>query len=104
MVDATRDASVSAGMVYPKGLARARVELLMADCGRPPDNLHEVALWADMLRVQGAELFYANVGDNQAIAIPETTDAIRALTGIVKNAHESTTKTNNALGIEAVFV
>ncbi len=76
----------------------------MADCGRPHDNLHEVALWADMLRVQGAELFYAYIVDHQAIVIPETTDAIRALTGIVKNAHESITKTNNALGIKAVFV
>ena len=42
--------------------------------------------------------------DNQAIVIPETIDAIRALTGIVKNANESIAKTNTALGIETVFV
>ena len=42
--------------------------------------------------------------DNQAIVIPETIDAIRALTGIVENAHESIAKTNTALGIETAFV
>ena len=67
------------------------VKELMADRGRPHDNLYEVALWADMLRVQGDELFYAYMVDNQAIyaytaenqaiVIPETIDAIRALTG-----------------------
>ena len=76
----------------------------MADRGRPHDNLYEVALWADMLRVQGDELFYAYMVDNQAIVIPETIDAIRALTGIVENANESIAKTNTALGIETAFV
>ena len=76
----------------------------MADRGRPHDNLYEVALWADMLRVQGDELFYAYMVDNQAIVIPETIDAIRALTGIVENADESIAKTNTALGIETAFV
>ena len=37
--------------------------------------------------------------DNQAFVIPETIDAIRALTGIVKNPTESIAKTNEALGI-----
>ena len=55
------------------------VKELMADLGRPHDNLYEVALWTDMLRVQGDELFYAYMVDNQAIVIPETIDAIRAL-------------------------
>jgi glyceraldehyde-3-phosphate dehydrogenase (NAD(P)) len=80
------------------------VKELMADRGRPHDNLYEVALWADMLRVQGDELFYAYMVDNQAIVIPETIDAIRALTGIVENANESIAKTNTALGIERAFV
>ena len=80
------------------------VKELMADRGRPHDNLYEVALWADMLRVQDDELFYAYMVDNQAIVIPETIDAIRAVTGIVQNANESIAKTNSALGIETVFV
>ena len=80
------------------------VKELMADRGRPHDNLYEVALWADMLRVQGDELFYAYMVDNQAIVIPETIDAIRALTGTVQDAATSIAKTNAALGIEGALV
>jgi glyceraldehyde-3-phosphate dehydrogenase (NAD(P)) len=72
------------------------VKELMADLGRPHDNLYEVALWADMLKVEGDELFYAYMvdnqaiyaytADNQAIVIPETIDAIRALTGQLRSS------------------
>ena len=34
------------------------VKEMMADLGRPHDNLYEVALWRDMLKVEGSELFY----------------------------------------------
>jgi glyceraldehyde-3-phosphate dehydrogenase (NAD(P)) len=71
----------------------------MADRGRPHDNLYEVALWADMLRVPGDELLYAYMVDNQAIVIPETIDAIRSLTGTVKDFRESIARTDAALGI-----
>jgi glyceraldehyde-3-phosphate dehydrogenase (NAD(P)) len=80
------------------------VKELMADRGRPHDNLYEVALWADMLRVQDDELFYAYMVDNQAIVIPETIDAIRALTGTVQDAATSIARTNAALGIEPALV
>lgn len=80
------------------------VKELMADRGRPHDNLYEVALWADMLRVQGDELFYAYMVDNQAIVIPETIDAIRALTGTMRIASESIVRTNIALGIETALI
>lgn len=80
------------------------VKELMADRGRPHDNLYEVALWADMLRVQDDEVFYAYMVDNQAIVIPETIDAIRALTGIVQDANESMARTNAALGVEAALI
>lgn len=75
------------------------VKELMSDCGRPRDNLYEVALWSDMLRVQGSELFYAYMVDNQAIVIPETIDAIRALSGAEQDANASMQRTNAALGI-----
>lgn len=75
------------------------VKELMADLGRPHDNLYEVALWSDMLKVEGDELFYAYMVDNQAIVIPETIDAIRALTGMISDAEESIAKTNATLGI-----
>ena len=75
------------------------VKELMADLGRPHDNLYEVALWSDMLKVAGDELFYAYMVDNQAIVIPETINAIRALTGTISNAKGSIDKTNATLGI-----
>ena len=88
-----------------KGLvALNAVKELMADRGRPHANLYEVALWADMLRVQGDELFYAYMVDNQAIVIPETIDAIRALTRTVNDASESIARTNAALGIQSDLV
>jgi glyceraldehyde-3-phosphate dehydrogenase (NAD(P)) len=80
------------------------VKELMADRGRPYNNLYEVALWADMLRIQDDEVFYAYMVDNQAIVIPETIDAIRALTGIAKDANESIAKTNAALGLETALI
>ena len=76
----------------------------MTDLGRPHDNLYEVALWADMLQVQGDELFYAYMVDNQAIVIPETIDAIRALSGILADANASIAKTNAALSVATVLV
>lgn len=61
--------------------------------------MYEVALWEDMLKVVVDELFYAYVVDNQAIVIPETIHAIRALTGIETDAQKSIFKTNKSLGI-----
>ena len=67
--------------------------------GRPWGDMYEVALWQDMLKVEGNELYYAYVVDNQAIVIPETIDAIRALTGIEESAERSIKKTNESLRI-----
>lgn len=77
------------------------VKELMSDKGRLRDNLYEVALWSDMLRVEGDELFYAYMVDNQAIVIPETIDAIRALTGREADGGQSIRRTNEALGISS---
>jgi glyceraldehyde-3-phosphate dehydrogenase (NAD(P)) len=70
----------------------------MADVGRPHANLYEVALWADSLAVQDNELFYNYMVDNQAIVIPESIDAIRALAGTA-SAAQSIQLTNQSLGI-----
>jgi glyceraldehyde-3-phosphate dehydrogenase (NAD(P)) len=80
------------------------VKELMADIGRPRDNLYEVALWEDLVTVRGDEAFYAYMVDNQAIVIPETIDAIRALTGREKDAQASIARTNAALGIGAKLI
>lgn len=99
-LDAFRTSSRIALIRMQDGLdALNAVKELMADIGRPHENLYEVALWSDMLRVQGDELFYAYMVDNQAIVIPETIDAIRALCGSEPNAAASIGKTNAALGI-----
>ena len=80
------------------------VKELMADVGRSHDNLYEVALWEDMLKVDGDELFYAYMVDNQAIVIPETIDAVRALAGREQEGEASIVRTNAALGIGEPFL
>ena len=86
---------------YDQGLvSNNTIKEMFLDMGRPWGDMYEVALWEDMLKVVGDELFYAYVVDNQAIVIPETIDAIRALTGIETDAHKSIKKTNESLGIK----
>ena len=85
---------------YDQGLvSNNTIKEMYLDMGRPWGDMYEVALWEDMLKVVGDELFYAYVVDNQAIVIPETIDAIRALTGIETDAAKSIAKTNESLGI-----
>lgn len=85
---------------YDDGLtANNVIKEWMLEKGRPYGDMYEVALWQDMLKVIGDELFYAYVVDNQAIVIPETIDAIRALTELETDAKESIRKTNESLGI-----
>ncbi|WP_262031337.1 type II glyceraldehyde-3-phosphate dehydrogenase [Microvirga sp. Mcv34] len=105
VLDALRASSRIALIRMSDGLAALNVvKEMMADIGRPHDNLYEVALWADMLRVEGDELFYAYMVDNQAIVIPETVDAVRALTGGEPDALASIRRTDAALGIGGALV
>lgn len=88
---------------YADGLpALNAVKELMADAGRPRSDLYEVALWEDMLKVQGDELFYAYMVDNQAIVVPETIDAIRALTRAETDGKASIARTDASMGIGRV--
>ncbi|SNZ01379.1 type II glyceraldehyde-3-phosphate dehydrogenase [Flagellimonas pacifica] len=85
---------------YEQGLvSNNTIKEMYLDMGRPWGDMYEVALWEDMLKVVGDELFYAYVVDNQAIVIPETIDAIRALTGLEADGQKSIDKTNKSLGI-----
>lgn len=87
------------------GLAAVNaVKEWMADSGRPNANLYEVALWTDLLTVRGRELFYSYMVDNQAIVIPETIDAIRALSGTEPDPESSMSRTNETLGIGSLDV
>ncbi len=77
---------------------------LMKELGRPRGDMWEVALWEDILTIEGREAYYAYQVDNQAIVIPETIDAIRALSGRERDARTSIERTNGALGIRQRFI
>ncbi|MDI6716242.1 MAG: hypothetical protein QME63_04800 [Actinomycetota bacterium] len=64
----------------------------------------EVAVWEDALAADEREVYLSFQVHNESIAIPESIDAIRALTGIVENGQESIEKTNRALGIVKSFL
>lgn len=100
VLEAFSQSTRTAFINYADGLtANNTVKELMLSLNRPYGDMYEVAVWQDMLKVVDNELFYAYLVDNQAIVIPETIDAIRALTGIEKNAESSMRKTNESLGI-----
>lgn len=104
VIDAFRSASRIALVRMSDGLSAVNtIKEAMADIGRPRDDLYEVALWEDLITVRDDELFFAYMVDNQAIVIPETIDAIRALTGAERNAWASIDTTNRSLGIRQGF-
>jgi len=77
---------------------------MMSDLGRPRGDMWEVGLWEDTLSVIGSEAFYNYQVYNQAIVVPETIDAIRALTELEPDGSRSIAKTDQALGIVRDFV
>jgi glyceraldehyde-3-phosphate dehydrogenase (NAD(P)) len=77
---------------------------LMKDLGRPRGDMWEVALWEDILTVNGTELYYTYQVYNEAIVVPENIDAIRALTGLVEDGRESMRITDEAMGMRQEFV
>jgi glyceraldehyde-3-phosphate dehydrogenase (NAD(P)) len=54
--------------------------------------------------MNGNELFYNYQVNNQAIVVPETVDAIRALTGAVQDGCASIAMTDKALGLVDSFL
>lgn len=77
---------------------------LMRDLGRPRGDLWEVALWEDVLAVHGHEAIYTYQVFNEAIVVPETIDAIRALAGRITDGVESIALTDRALGMRRDFL
>jgi len=77
---------------------------LMKDLGRPRGDMWEVAIWEDVLTVQGNELYYTYQVYNEAIVVPETIDAVRALDGSVIDGMESIRMTDQSLGIKKDFL
>ncbi len=87
------------------GSQNAIVEL-MRDLGRPRADLWEVALWEDAIAVRpdGGEIYLVYHVPNEAIVIPETIDAIRAMTGLEGDPARSMAKTDASLGIRRRFL
>lgn len=77
---------------------------MMKDLGRPRGDMWEVALWEDVLTVNGKELYYTYQVYNEAIVVPENVDAIRALAGTVQSGSESILITDEAMGIRQDFL
>lgn len=100
ILDAFRGSQRIALIRGDRGLAALNaVKEWMLDIGRPRGDLYEVALWEDMVTVRGDELFYAYMVDNQAIVIPETIDAIRAVCATEPEPTRSMAITDASLGI-----
>ncbi len=76
---------------------------LMRDLGRPRNDMWEVALWEDILTVDGTELVFIYQVHNEAVVIPENIDAIRALMGKESDPEKSIRKTDRLLGIKTNF-
>lgn len=77
---------------------------LMKDLGRPRGDMWEVALWEDVLTVNGQELYYTYQVYNEAIVVPENIDAIRALAGSVERGEDSIRITDETLGMRRDFL
>jgi|TARA_R110002126_G_scaffold20881_31_gene76491 glyceraldehyde-3-phosphate dehydrogenase (NAD(P)) len=77
---------------------------LMRDLGRPRGDMWEVAIWEDLVTVTGNEAYLAYQVYNEAIVVPETIDAIRALAGTVTDAETSIRLTDRSLGMRQDFL
>ena len=76
---------------------------LMRDLGRPRADMWEVGFWEDSMAVDSGEIYLTYQVHNEAIAIPENIDAIRALTAIERDGARSIQKTDKSLGITKDF-
>lgn len=105
VVDAFRSAPRIAFIRMADGIvALNSTTELMKDIGRPRGDMWEVALWEDVLTVNGEELYYTYQVFNEAIVIPENIDAIRALTCLVEKGQDSIRITDQSLGIKRDFL
>jgi glyceraldehyde-3-phosphate dehydrogenase (NAD(P)) len=70
------------------------------DLCRSRYDMYEVAIWDESVTVEEKRFYWMHAVHSEAIVIPETIDAIRAITGIEKDKFKSIEKTNKSLGIE----
>jgi glyceraldehyde-3-phosphate dehydrogenase (NAD(P)) len=105
VLDALRAAPRIAFIRMSDGLVALNSTIeLMRDLGRPRGDMWEVAVWEDLVTVQGDEAFLTYQVYNEAIVVPETIDAIRALTGAAPDAATSMKITDDTLGMRSDFL
>ncbi len=105
VLDALRAAPRIAFIRMADGLTALNTTVeLMRDIGRPRGDMWEVGVWEDVLTVEGDEAYLTYQVYNEAIVVPETIDAIRALAGTVTDGAESIAMTDDALGIIREFL
>jgi len=105
VLDALRAAPRIAFIRMADGLTALNTTVeLMRDLGRPRGDMWEVAVWEDVLTVEGDEAYLTYQVYNEAIVVPETVDAIRALTGTVTDGPTSIALTDEVLGMRREFL
>lgn len=105
ILDALRAAPRIAFIRMEDGLTGLNTTVeLMRDLGRPRGDMWEVALWEDVLTVEGDEAFLTYQVYNEAIVVPESIDAVRALAGAVADGGASIAMTDQALGMRSEFL
>lgn len=105
VLDALRAAPRIAFIRTSEGLVALNTTVeLMKDLGRPRGDMWEVAVWEDVLAVQDDEAYLTYQVYNEAIVVPETIDAIRALTATVEDGEKSIALTDETLGIRQRFL
>lgn len=105
VLDALRPAPRIAFIRMADGLTALNTTVeLMGDLGRPRGDMWEVAVWEDVLTVEGDEAYLTYQVNNEAIVIPETIDAIRALTQTVADGATSIALTDEVLGMRREFL
>lgn len=105
ILDALRAAPRIAFIRMSDGLVALNSTIeLMRDLGRPRGDMWEVAVWEDLLTVDGDEAYLTYQVYNEAIVVPETIDAIRALTGTITDPAASIRRTDESLGMRHDFL
>ena len=87
------------GLVAPNAVIE-----MMRDLGRPRADMWEVAVWEDALATDGREVYLTYQVHNEAIVVPETVDAIRAVMGLEADGARSIAKTDRSLGVTKQFL
>ena len=72
---------------------------LARDLGRKRNDLYEVIVFEDSVRVLDREVWMMYAVHQEAIVVPENIDAVRAMFGMYDDAMKSIEKTDRSLGI-----